>query len=198
MGFDDCNKGSRETIVKLKFLNEDFEGIFQNAFWKTKIVIILGHQKNLKEDLGTFIVLTLNKKIMGKSITAIEGIGEVFKGKLAHAGITTVEGLLEKGASKSGRKAIAVASGIEEGRILDWVNMADLFRINGIASQFAELLKAAGVDTVKELRTRNAENLHAALVKTQEEKGLTKAVPALSKIQDFIAQAKDLDPVVTH
>ncbi|SDD72000.1 protein of unknown function [Algoriphagus faecimaris] len=135
---------------------------------------------------------------MGKPITAIEGIGEVFKGKLAEAGVSTVESLLEKGASKSGRKAIAAASGIDEGRILDWVNMADLFRINGVASQFAELLKAAGVDTVKELRTRNPENLHAALVKTQEEKGLTKAVPALSKVEDFISQAKALDPIVTH
>ena len=76
--------------------------------------------------------------------------------------------------------------------------MADLFRISGIGSQFAELLKAAGVDTVKELRNRNAENLHAALTKTQEEKGLTKVVPALSKIEDFISQAKTLDPLVTH
>jgi predicted flap endonuclease-1-like 5' DNA nuclease len=135
---------------------------------------------------------------MGKTITMIEGIGEVFKGKLAEAGVTTVEGLLEKGASKSGRKAIAAASGIDEGKILDWVNMADLFRINGVASQFAELLKAAGVDTVKELRTRNPENLHAALTKTQEEKGLAKVVPPLSKVGDFIAQAKVLDPVVTH
>lgn len=135
---------------------------------------------------------------MGKTITMIEGIGEVYQGKLAAAGVTTVEGLLEKGASKSGRKSIADSSGIDEGKILDWVNMADLFRINGIGSQFAELLKAAGVDTVKELRTRNAENLHAALTKTQEEKGLTKVVPALSKVEDFIAQAKSLDPVVTH
>nr|HAD50588.1 DUF4332 domain-containing protein [Algoriphagus sp.] len=79
-----------------------------------------------------------------------------------------------------------------------WVNMADLFRINGIASQFAELLKAAGVDTVKELRNRNAENLHAALVKTNAEKKLTRAIPALSRVEDFVAQAKALDPVVTH
>lgn len=135
---------------------------------------------------------------MGKTITMIEGIGEVYKGKLAEAGVSTVEGLLEKGATKSGRKSISESSGIDEGKILDWVNMADLFRINGIGSQFAELLKAAGVDTVKELRNRNAENLHAALVKTQEEKGLTKVVPALSKIEDFIAQAKDLEPVVTY
>lgn len=135
---------------------------------------------------------------MGKTITMIEGIGEVYKGKLAQAGVSTVEGLLEKGASKSGRKSLAEASGIDEGKILDWVNMADLFRISGIGSQFAELLKAAGVDTVKELRNRNAENLHAALTKTQEEKGLTKVVPALSKIEDFISQAKTLDPLVTH
>jgi predicted flap endonuclease-1-like 5' DNA nuclease len=135
---------------------------------------------------------------MGKTITMIEGIGEVFKEKLAEAGVTTVEGLLEKGASKSGRKGIAEASGINEGKILDWVNMADLFRINGVASQFAELLKAAGVDTVKELRTRNPENLHAALTKTNEEKKLTRVVPPLSKVEDFISQAKALDPVVTH
>jgi predicted flap endonuclease-1-like 5' DNA nuclease len=143
-----------------------------------------------------FNYLTNNE--MSKSITMIEGIGDVFKGKLADAGITSVEGLLEKGATKSGRKTIADASGISESKILDWVNMADLFRINGIASQFAELLKGAGVDTVKELRNRNADNLHAALVKTQDEKGLTRAVPALSKVEDFIAQAKSLDPIVTY
>ncbi len=135
---------------------------------------------------------------MGKSITMIEGIGEVYQGKLAKADISTVEGLLEKGATRAGRKAIAEASGIDEGRILDWVNMADLFRIKGVASQFAELLKAAGVDTVKELRTRNPENLHAALTKTQEEKGLTRVVPPLSKVEDFIAQAKALEPMVTY
>lgn len=135
---------------------------------------------------------------MGKPITMIESIGPVMKDKLAAAGISTVEGLLEKGASKSGRKAIADATGLDESKILVWVNMADLFRINGVASQFAELLKAAGVDTVKELRTRNAENLHAALVKTQEEKGLTRVVPAASKVTDFIEQAKALEPMVTH
>tara|TARA_R110002051_G_scaffold33726_6_gene75257 strand:- start:3450 stop:3857 length:408 start_codon:yes stop_codon:yes gene_type:complete len=135
---------------------------------------------------------------MSNSISKIEGIGPVNKEKLSVAGIVTVENLLEKGASKSGRKEIAAASGIDEKVILNWVNMADLFRIKGIASQFAELLKAAGVDTVKELRTRNAENLYQALIATNEAKNLTNAVPALSKVTDFIEQAKNLDPVVTH
>ncbi|PZX46414.1 DUF4332 domain-containing protein [Algoriphagus chordae] len=135
---------------------------------------------------------------MGKPITMIESIGPVMKEKLASAGVTTVEGLLEKGATKAGRKAIADASGLDESKILVWVNMADLFRINGVASQFAELLKAAGVDTVKELRTRNAENLHAALVKTQEEKGLTRVVPTAAKVAEFVEEAKTLEPVVTY
>ena len=135
---------------------------------------------------------------MSKKITEIEGIGPVFQEKLAAAGVTTVEGLLEAGASKSGRKQIAADSGIDESRLLVWVNMADLFRIKGVASQFAELLKAAGVDTVKELRNRNAENLHAKLVEVQEEKKITRSVPGLSQVTDYIEQAKELEPKVTY
>ena len=135
---------------------------------------------------------------MSKKITEIEGIGPAYQEKLAAAGVKTVEGLLELGASKSGRKKIAEESGLDESQILVWVNMADLFRIKGVASQFAELLKAAGVDTVKELRTRNAENLHAKLVEVQEEKKITRTVPALSQVTDFIEQAKKLEPMVTY
>ena len=135
---------------------------------------------------------------MAKKITEIEGIGPVFQEKLSGAGVTTVEGLLEAGASKAGRKKIAESSGLDESRILVWVNMADLFRIKGVASQFAELLKAAGVDTVKELRTRNAENLHAKLVEVQAEKKITRTVPGLSQVTDYIDQAKELKPMVTY
>ena len=135
---------------------------------------------------------------MSKKITEIEGIGPVYQEKLAKAGVKTVEGLLEAGASKSGRKKIADASGLDESNILVWVNMADLFRIKGVASQFAELLKAAGVDTVKELRTRNAENLHAKLVEVQAEKKITRVVPGLSQVTDYIEQAKELEPMVTY
>jgi FKBP-type peptidyl-prolyl cis-trans isomerase (trigger factor) len=76
--------------------------------------------------------------------------------------------------------------------------LADLFRVNGIASQFAELLKAAEGDTVKELRNRNAENLHKALTETNPEKNLKRVVAALSQIEDFIGQAKHLEPMVIH
>jgi predicted flap endonuclease-1-like 5' DNA nuclease len=135
---------------------------------------------------------------MATKIAEIEGIGPVYADKLGDAGVKSVEGLLETGASKAGRKKLAEATGIDEGKILNWVNKADLFRIKGIGAQFSELLEAAGVDTVKELRNRNAENLHAKLVEVQEEKKLTRAVPALSQVTDFIEQAKALPPVVTY
>ena len=132
------------------------------------------------------------------NIQEIEGIGPAYAEKLAAAGVKTVEALLENAASKKGRQWLAEQSGIDEGRILSWVNMADLMRINGVGKQFAELLHAAGVDTIKELRNRNAENLHAKMVEVNAEKNLTNAVPALSKVEDFVAQAKAMEPLVTH
>ncbi len=135
---------------------------------------------------------------MAKKIIEIEGIGPVFAEKLSKAGVMTIEGLLEKGASRTGRKAIAEQSGVDEGKILNWVNKADLFRIKGVGPQFSELLEAAGVDTVKELRNRNAENLYAKLVEVQAEKKITRAVPALKQVVKFIEQAKNLPPTVTY
>ena len=135
---------------------------------------------------------------MATKIVEIEGIGPVFAEKLGKVGVTTTDNLLEAGATRTGRKKLAESSGIDESKILNWVNKADLFRIKGIGTQFSELLEAAGVDTVKELKNRNAENLHAKLVEVQAEKKLTRAVPALSQVAGFIDQAKSLPPIVTY
>ena len=99
---------------------------------------------------------------------------------------------------KKEREALAKKSGISEKLILKWANHADLFRIKGIAGQFADLLEASGVDTVKELRHRVAANLHAKLVEVNNAKNLTKRIPSESEIQRMIDQAKELDPVMTY
>lgn len=135
---------------------------------------------------------------MATPIIDIEGIGPVYSEKLKSAGVSTVEELLERGKTPKGRQELEEKTGIDGKRILDWVGMADMFRIKGIGPQFSELLKGAGVDTVKELRTRNAANLHAKLTEVNEAKNLTRVVPPLSKIEDFIEQAKNLEPVVTY
>lgn len=135
---------------------------------------------------------------MAYKIDQIEGVGEVYAAKLQEAGIKTTDDLLEKCASKKGRAAVAEETGISEKLILKWTNHADLFRIKGIAGQFAELLEAAGVDTVKEFRHRVAANLQPKLVEVNEQKHLCGRVPAVPELEKMIEEAKILDPKVTY
>lgn len=135
---------------------------------------------------------------MGYKIEDIEGIGPVCGEKLRAAGISTVEKLLEKGATKSGRSSLADETGINEKDILKWVNHGDLFRIDGVGPQFAELFEAAGVDTVKELRNRKAENLFAKITEVNEVKKLVRRLPSLNQVKEMIEIAGKLEPKVTY
>jgi len=135
---------------------------------------------------------------MAYSIATIEGVGEVYAEKLQAAGIKTTEALLEKCAGPKGRAALAEETGISPKLILKWTNHADLMRIKGVAGQFAELLEAAGVDTVKELRHRVPANLKAKLDETNEAKNLVNRVPNLPEIEAMVAQAKELECVMTY
>lgn len=132
------------------------------------------------------------------NIVDIEGIGAQHADKLKALGIATVEALLEKGATVAGRNALAEQSAISGKLILRWVNHADLFRIKGVAGQYAELLEAAGVDTVVELAKRNAQNLFHAMVACNEEKKLVRVTPAQSRVEEWVTQANALPRVVHY
>ena len=135
---------------------------------------------------------------MNYKIIDIEGIGDAYAPKLIAEGIKTVDQLLDRCAAPAGRKALAEKTGISEKLILKWTNHADLFRINGIGPQFSELLEAAGVDTIKELRHRVAANLAAKVLEVNEEKHLCRRVPSEVEIQKMIDQAKELKPRMTY
>ena len=132
------------------------------------------------------------------NIRDIEGIADVTAEKLAGAGVISVESLLEKGGSKKGREGLAESTGIPEKNILRWVNHADLFRIHGVAGQFAELLEAAGVDSVAELAQRVPANLAAKLAATNEEKNLANRTPSETEVAKWVEEAKSLPKAVTH
>jgi ribosomal protein L35AE/L33A len=125
-------------------------------------------------------------------IVDIEGIGPSFSEKLGVENIHTTNDLLEAGATTKSRKQLAEKTGISPHLILEWVNLADLFRIKGVGEQYADLLEEAGVDTVIELSTRNATNLHAKVVEVNEAKKLVRRVPTLAMIEDWISEAKTL------
>ena len=135
---------------------------------------------------------------MAYKIIDIEGVGEVYAKKLIEAGIETPAQLLDKCAAPAGRKALAEETGISGALILKWTNHADLFRIKGVGPQFSELLEAAGVDTVKELRNRVPANLQAKFEETNAAKKLVRRVPALKEVVKMVEQAKALDPVMTY
>ncbi len=129
---------------------------------------------------------------MGDRLSDLEGVGPAHAATLAEHGLATTDDLLARGARPAGRAALAEATGISEKLILEWVNHADLFRIRGVAGQYADLLEAAGVDTVVELARRNAANLAAALAETNASRNLVNRVPSATEVADWVAQAKDL------
>ncbi len=135
---------------------------------------------------------------MAYKIIDIEGIGEAYAAKLKEAGVKTTDDLLTCCATKSGRRKMAEATGISEKLILKWTNHSDLFRIKGVAGQFAELLEAAGVDTIKEFRHRVPANLYAKMVAINEEKNLCNRIPSVKEIEKMVTQAKEMEPTVKY
>ena len=132
------------------------------------------------------------------SIDAIEGIGHKSATRLRKARVRTTEALLKNGANKRGRKQLAEQTGLSEKQILEWVNRADLMRIKGVGEEYSDLLEASGVDTVKELRRRNAANLLTAMIEINKKKNLVRRLPTEAMVQRWVDHAKELEPLVTH
>ncbi len=132
-------------------------------------------------------------------IEEIEGVGPVYGEKLRAAGVDTTDELLEKGAGRSGRAALAEATGIDGGKILEWVNHVDLMRIKGVGSEYSDLLEAAGVDSPAELAHRNAANLATTVQEVVAARpGIVRRIPSEKEIADWIAQSKEMPKVVEH
>lgn len=125
-------------------------------------------------------------------IEDLEGVGEARGEKLRAAGIKDTDSLLTNCATSKQRADLAAKADVSPTRLLKWANMADLYRISGVGSEYAALLEATGVDTVPELAQRNAANLTAAMAQANETKKLTRRVPTEAEVTKWIAQAKQL------
>lgn len=136
--------------------------------------------------------------IMTYNVVEIEGIGTTYAARLEQHGIKSTSDLLQKAGTKAGREVLAAGSKLPETLILTWVNHADLMRINGVAGQTAELMEAAGVDTVKELAQRNPANLHVKMMEVNKQYGLSGKVPSEETLRDMIAEAGTMEQRVFH
>ncbi|HLH90397.1 MAG TPA: DUF4332 domain-containing protein [Xanthobacteraceae bacterium] len=135
---------------------------------------------------------------MSYPIADLERLTPGVAAKLKSIGIRTTGRLLERAKDLKGRKAIADATGIDEKCILRWANMADRMRIKGVGEDYAELLEAAGVDTVKELKYRNPANLAKAMSKANVERKLVQLPPSEKAVVRWIEHAKRLQLKITY
>ncbi len=131
-------------------------------------------------------------------LTVIEGIGEVYARMLEAVGVTSVEALLQQGATAKGRQELAEKIGLSAKVILEWVNRADLMRIRGIGEEYSDLLEQAGVDTVVELAQRNPENLYAKLVEVNAARRLVRKLPGQAQVAEWVRLAQELPRVVSY
>jgi predicted flap endonuclease-1-like 5' DNA nuclease len=133
------------------------------------------------------------------NIEDVEGIGPDHAASLRGAGVGTTEALLERGATPAGRSELAATTGISPKLMLEWVNHVDLMRIDGVGSEYSDLLEAAGVDSPAELAQRNAANLAQTFQELDAARpDWIRSVPSVATVEDWIAQAKALPKIVSH
>jgi uncharacterized membrane protein len=165
-----------------------------------EIIFVAQEQTEAQTDEGKEVVAVPETLAVPapKGLKYIEGIGEVYRVKLFETGIHSVDELLEEGSTPKGRKEIAEGTGISETLLLRWINQADLYRIHGIGPQYAELLEAAGVDTVPELAQRVPANLHEAMGTANSQRKMVRHLPALAQVASWVTQAKELPRKINY
>jgi predicted flap endonuclease-1-like 5' DNA nuclease len=135
---------------------------------------------------------------MGYPITDIQCIGPDVAAVLKSDGIRTTVGLLRLAKTPKQRLKLAVRTGAPEKNVLDWVTAADRMRVKGVGWEYSELLRAAGVRTVSELRFRNPQKLAQAMAEANAKRKLVRVLPSVGTVTRWIDSAKKLPPVVRY
>jgi uncharacterized protein DUF4332 len=135
---------------------------------------------------------------MSYPIAELEKIAPGVAATLKSVGIHTTGRLLEAAKNPKGRKTLSAKTGIDEKCILRWANMADRMRIKGVGEDYAELLEAAGVDTVRELKFRNPSKLAKAMAEANTKRKLVRLLPSEQTVVRWVEHAKKLTLKITY
>jgi small-conductance mechanosensitive channel len=188
-------------VKRMAWINADVRSSIVDAFIENNIDLttpLLSKRFEILESEEKRIIPLQYDDIQTNDIRNIEGIGTIYSEKLNSIYINSVSDLLEAGKTREGRNDLAEKTGISKKLILKWVNLADLFRIEGVGKEYSILLESAGVDTVVELSRRNPENLHQKLVEVNTEKNIVKNLPNPDIVEKWIDEAKTLPRKITY
>jgi nucleotidyltransferase/DNA polymerase involved in DNA repair len=131
-------------------------------------------------------------------ISKIEGLTAFAASKLKSSGIRTMEGLLEAARTAKGRKELSAKTGFSEQQLLEWANLADCLRIPGMGKAKAELLRASGVNTVRDLTHRNPARLAQAMKNANDKRKLMQVMPSERSVEQLIEKARKLPLKITY
>jgi nucleotidyltransferase/DNA polymerase involved in DNA repair len=131
-------------------------------------------------------------------ISEIEGLSAFAASKLKSLGIRTTDALLEAARNVRGRKALSSKTGISEQQLLEWANVSDYMRIPGVGKAKVNLMRAAGVTTVRELAHRNPARLAQNMKEVNTRRKLVRILPSEKSVEQLIAQARKLQPKITY
>ena len=129
---------------------------------------------------------------MSYPLTTIAELDATTLGLLKKAGIRSTGTLLENTRTLAQRKKLAAETGLEPRKLLCWANLADRMRVRGVSKEYAELLGAAGVDTVKDLKVRNPANLAKRMADANKARKLVRLLPSERMVARWIDSAKEL------
>lgn len=135
---------------------------------------------------------------MTYSLSEIEGLTAYYVSKLKSLGIRTADALLEAASSAKGRRELAARTGISEQQLLEWANFSDHMRIPGMGKAKIELIRAAGVTTVRELGLRNPARLANSMKEANIKRKLVRAMPSEKSVERIIERARRLPPKITY
>jgi Domain of unknown function (DUF4332) len=135
---------------------------------------------------------------MAYPITEIQRIGADAALILKSEGIRTTVGLLRSAKTPKQRIKIAAKIGVADKHVLDWVTAADRMRVKGVGWEYSELLRAAGVQTVKELKFRNPQKLVEQMIEANTKRKLVRLLPSKTMVARWIENAKKLPTVIRY
>jgi predicted flap endonuclease-1-like 5' DNA nuclease len=132
------------------------------------------------------------------SIDELGGLSIASARSLRQARIRTTEALLKRCSTRRGRRELADRTGITEAQVVTWVNRADLMRIKGIGGEYANLLEACGVYTVKDLRRRSVASLTRKMTEINGDGKVVHRLPTEGMVGRWIAIAGEVEPVINR
>jgi len=131
-------------------------------------------------------------------VAKLDGMTAQAAAKLRKQGIRTAEKLIEVASRARSRRRLAKQTGIADPQLLEWVNIANYLQIKGMGAAKAKLIRATGVNTVRDLGIRNPATLARRMRELNEKQKLVRALPSEASVKILIERARKHDRKITY